>query len=86
MIFRVRNLRLLAAAIAAVVLSSPALAQTGVLAPTPPMGWNSWDAYGLTINEAQFKANADVLASRLKAAGYTYAVVDEVKQTACKEH
>jgi len=24
-------------------------------APTPPMGWNSWDAYGLTINEADFK-------------------------------
>lgn len=41
------------------------------------MGWNSWDAYGLTINEAQFKANADVLASKLKAAGYNYAVVDE---------
>jgi len=21
-----------------------------LLAPTPPMGWNSWDAYGTTIN------------------------------------
>jgi len=52
-------------------------AQKGVLAPTPPMGWNSWDSYGLTINEAQFKANVDVLAARLKPAGYNYAVVDE---------
>jgi hypothetical protein len=52
-------------------------AQQQVLAPTPPMGWNSWDSYGLTIDEAQFKANVDVMARRLKAAGYQYAVVDE---------
>jgi alpha-galactosidase len=43
---------------------------------TPPMGWNSWDAYGLTIDEAQFKANATVLAG-LKALGWRYAVIDE---------
>lgn len=48
-----------------------------VLAPTPPMGWNSWDSYGLTINEQQFKANVDALTARLKSAGYQYAVVDE---------
>lgn len=41
------------------------------------MGWNSWDSYGLTINETQFKANVDVMAKRLKPAGYQYAVVDE---------
>jgi len=58
------------------VSSSFGVAQT-VLAPTPPMGWNSWDSYGLTIDEAQFKANVDVMARRLKAAGYQYAVVDE---------
>jgi len=46
------------------------------LAPTPPMGWNSWDAYGLTINEADFKANATVLAS-IKQYGWQYAVIDE---------
>src|SRR3954465_3049808 len=57
-------------------LSSFGVAQK-VLAPTPPMGWNSWDSYGLTIDEAQFKANVDVMAKRLKAAGYQYAVVDE---------
>ncbi|MDE1176852.1 MAG: glycoside hydrolase family 27 protein [Edaphobacter sp.] len=54
-----------------------AVSQTGVLAPTPPMGWNSWDSYGLTIDEAQFKANVDVLAAKLKPVGYQYAVVDE---------
>ena len=30
-------------------------------APTPPMGWNSWDAYGLTIDENDFRANVTVL-------------------------
>jgi hypothetical protein len=45
------------------------------LAPTPPMGWNSWDSHGLTISEAQYRGNAKVLAS-LKSYGWTYAVVD----------
>jgi hypothetical protein len=45
-------------------------------APTPPMGWNSWDAYGFTINEADFKANATVLAG-YKQFGWQYAVIDE---------
>src|SRR5215469_16944087 len=58
------------------VLTSLCKAQV-VLAPAPPMGWNSWDSYGLTIDETQFKANVDAMAKRLKAAGYEYAVVDE---------
>ena len=56
---------------------SSAGAQNGALAPTPPMGWNSWDSYGLTINEEQFRANADVVAKRLKQFGWQYVVVDE---------
>src|SRR5215471_19876645 len=32
-------------------------AGTRVLAAKPPMGWNSWDGYGTTLNEEQFKAN-----------------------------
>jgi len=52
-------------------------AQDKILAPAPPMGWNSWDSYGLTITEAQFRANVDVLASRLKPLGWRYAVIDE---------
>jgi hypothetical protein len=45
-------------------------------APTPPMGWNSWDAYGFTIDEADFKANAKVLAG-VKQFGWQYMVIDE---------
>ncbi|MBV8728631.1 MAG: glycoside hydrolase family 27 protein [Acidobacteriia bacterium] len=52
-------------------------AGTKMLAPTPPMGWNSWDSYGLRINEEQFRANSEALATKLKPFGYTYAVIDE---------
>ena len=45
-------------------------------APTPPMGWNSWDAYGLTIDEADYRANATVLKG-LREFGWQYAVIDE---------
>ena len=43
----------------------------------PPMGWNSWDAYGLTITEEQFRANIKVEANELKSFGWNYAVIDE---------
>jgi alpha-galactosidase len=48
----------------------------GTLAATPPLGWNSWDAFGTTINEAQFKANADWFAKHLKTYGWEYVVID----------
>jgi len=47
------------------------------LAMTPPMGWNSWDSYGFTIDEKEFKANADWMAEHLKPFGWQYVVVDE---------
>lgn len=46
------------------------------VAVTPPMGWNSWDAYGLTIDEKDYRANTAVLAS-LKQYGWEYSVIDE---------
>ncbi len=47
------------------------------LAPTPPMGWNSWDSFGLRINEEQFRANMTVMAAQLKEFGWQYVVIDE---------
>jgi len=41
------------------------------------MGWNSWDSYGQTVNEAQIRANADWMAKHLKKFGWQYVVVDE---------
>jgi hypothetical protein len=40
------------------------------------MGWNSWDAYGTTVTEAQVKANADAMARKLARFGWQYIVVD----------
>ena len=51
-------------------------AQKTQLAPTPPMGWNSWDAYGTTVTEQEVKANADAMASGLKQYGWQYIVID----------
>src|SRR6478736_1652631 len=45
-------------------------------APTPPMGWNSWDSYGTTVREEQVKANADWMAEHLAKYGWKYIVVD----------
>jgi alpha-galactosidase len=40
------------------------------------MGWNSWDCFATTVTEAQTKANADVMAQKLKPYGWQYVVVD----------
>jgi alpha-galactosidase len=76
-------LRCLVASATIVVAHSPALAQlpprdnTKLVAPTPPMGWNSWDSYGESITEAQVRANAEWMAQHLKQFGWQYVVIDE---------
>lgn len=45
-------------------------------APTPPMGWNSYDYYDTTVNEEQVRANADYMAAHLKEFGWEYVVID----------
>ena len=45
-------------------------------APTPPMGWNSWDCYGPTVMEHEVKYNADWMSEKLKSYGWEYVVVD----------
>ena len=42
----------------------------------PPMGWNSYDYYDTTVDEAAVKANADYMAAHLKEYGWQYVVVD----------
>jgi alpha-galactosidase len=77
---RVRPSRLLAWAVVLLLWATASLsiihAQKTMLAPTPPMGWNSWDAYGTTVKEDEVKANADVMASALKQYGWQYIVID----------
>jgi alpha-galactosidase len=49
-----------------------------ILAPTPPMGWNSWNTFGNNISEELVKGIADAFIQRgLKDAGYEYIVIDD---------
>jgi alpha-galactosidase len=60
-------------------LTGMALGQTPTFlqwAPTPPMGWNSWDSFATTITEAQAKAETDYMANHLASHGWQYMVVD----------
>jgi hypothetical protein len=46
------------------------------LAPTPPMGWNSWDSFATTLTEDQALDNAKVMAKVLLPHGYDVFTVD----------
>lgn len=50
--------------------------ESGTLAAHPPMGWNSWDAYGPSVREDEVKANARYMAEHLAAFGWDTVVVD----------
>jgi alpha-galactosidase len=45
---------------------------------TPPMGWNSWNTFGCSINETLIHQVADaIVSSGMRDAGYSYVVVDD---------
>ena len=46
------------------------------VASKPPMGWNSWDNFGLDITEEEFKSQVDYVAANLRQFGYEYMVID----------
>lgn len=64
--------------------SAVAFAQTtdrSKLAPTPPMGWMSWNFFGEDINEENLKATADLMVSEgFLDAGYEYLFIDDCWQ------
>ncbi len=68
---------LLLLALACSLSAQQATSDAHVLAATPPMGWNSWDSYGLTVTESEFKENVQWLDRHLKEYGWQYAIVDE---------
>ena len=50
-----------------------------MLAPTPPMGWNSWNTFGGKIHEELVRETADAFVERgLNDAGYRYVVIDDL--------
>jgi alpha-galactosidase len=57
---------------------SPIAAQEQNLAPTPPMGWNSWNHFAEKIDARTVRAEADAMvASGMKDAGFLYINIDD---------
>ena len=47
-------------------------------APTPPMGWNSWNKFACNVNEQVVRDTADAMVSSgMRDAGYQYVVIDD---------
>jgi alpha-galactosidase len=67
---------LLASGVLDAAESTPSPADFHAWAPSPPMGWNSWDCFGTTVTEKQTMEQADFMAAKLKAHGWQYIVVD----------
>ena len=47
-----------------------------MLAPTPPMGWNSFDCYDMAVTEEEVLGNAEYQARHLREFGWEYVVID----------
>jgi alpha-galactosidase len=57
------------------------------LALTPPMGWNSWNAWGRTVDDAKVRAAADAMVEKgLAQHGYQYVVIDDGWEGERDEH
>ncbi len=48
-----------------------------LLALTPPMGWNSWNAGGMTVDQVKVKAAADVISEKLRGHGWAFVNIDD---------
>lgn len=65
-------------ALGAIAISCfPARQDMSVMVQTPPMGWNSWDAWGLTINESDFRSTTTWFQRNLQRFSWQYVVIDE---------
>lgn len=65
----------------AVLAGVPARGLEDGLARTPPMGWNSWNAFRCEVSDALLREIADALVTTgLRDAGYTYLVIDDCWQ------
>src|SRR4030081_438253 len=54
---------------------------SSALAPTPPMGWNSWNKFACNVSEDMIKGMADAMVkSGMKDAGYQYVNIDDCWQ------
>lgn len=73
-----RKLLILIAVACCLAFTSQSSAQEQNLAPTPPMGWNSWNHFAEKIDARTVRAQADAMvATGMKDAGYVYINIDD---------
>jgi len=59
---------------------------SGVVAATPPMGWNSWNKFGGSITDTLVRGIADAMVSSgMQAAGYQYINIDDMWQASSRD-
>lgn len=70
--------KLLLAFVLISTMMTPALADGNfrAWAPTPPMGWNSWDCYASAVTEKQVVQNAEYMRDKLLSHGWEYVIID----------
>ena len=73
-----------ALAVAASAIAQPVAAPAtpdALLAPTPPMGFNTWNKFGCNVSEQLIRETADAMvATGMRDAGYRYVVIDDCWQ------
>jgi len=59
---------------------------TGILAATPPMGWNSWNKFGGGVTDTLVRGIADaIVSSGMQAAGYQFINIDDMWQASNRD-
>ena len=48
-----------------------------VIGLTPALGWNSWNAFGLSVNDAKVRTAAKTISDKLSAHGWSYVNIDD---------
>lgn len=75
---KLNTLKFLAAIICTLLTGNNLFAQKQSAAKTPIMGWSSWYAFNIRINDTLIRAEADAMIQKgLKDAGYTYINIDD---------
>jgi len=73
-----RRLRVVLATAVTTLCCSTGNPQRSPVAATPPMGWNSWNHFAETIDDATVRAQADAMVSSgMRDAGYVYINIDD---------
>ena len=48
-----------------------------IIGLTPALGWNSWNAWGLSVNDQKVRTAASAMADKLSAHGWSYINIDD---------